>query len=354
MIEINTSLTRGRFNLEAELKLNSRVTGLFGPSGSGKSTLLNMVAGLVRPNRGKVLINGLPLFDSDAGINLPLHQRRIGLVFQDSRLFPHLTVKDNLEYGYRLLKKQEQIFSFKLITGMLELEKLLDQKPYQLSGGEKQRVALGRALLSSPRLLLLDEPLASLDSRLKDQILPFLKRVADEINIPMIYVSHSINEILYLTSNVAFIEDGRILAYGGFHEALHSEKVLQLAHSLGLENVLSVNAITHEDALGYSLVEHFGRQIVVPLIVPAKDTVTISIRASNIALSNRPIEGTTIQNQIAGTVVELRTVGSRVLVSIDIGSVILAEVSLKAIHELSIAPGTGVYCLIKAQSISVL
>jgi molybdate transport system ATP-binding protein len=355
MIEIKASLIRGRFSLEAELNLEQRVTGLFGPSGSGKSTLLNILAGLVRPTTGRILVNNLPLFDSDSGINVPIHQRRIGLVFQDSRLFPHRTVRGNLEYGFSLLSRQDRIFSFNLIVDMLELGRLLDQRPYQLSGGEKQRVALGRALLSSPRLLLLDEPLASLDNRLKDQILPFLKRVADEIKIPMIYVSHAINEILHLTPNIAFIENGKILAHGNFHEALHHKEALRLAHSLGLENVIQVKTIAHEASLSYTLTEHFGRKILIPLSkAEIGAPVSICVQASNIALSMKPVDGVTIQNQISGTVVAIESVGARVLVSVDIGSVIIAEVTEKAVQELQLKPGSNVQCLIKTQSIRIL
>lgn len=354
MIEINVSLSRPQFNLQAELNIDRRVTGLFGPSGSGKSTLLNMLSGLVRPDSGRILIDGVPLFDSVSGIDVAVHRRRVGLVFQDSRLFPHLTVKDNLEYGLKYLNKTQKMFSLSSIVELLELERLLAQKPHQLSGGEKQRVALGRALLSSPQLLLMDEPLASLDNRLKNQILPFLKRVTDEIQIPMIYVSHAINEILHLTPNIAFIEDGKILAHGNFHEVLHQKEALKLAHSLGLENVIKVHAIAHETAFGHTVAEHAGREILIPLSTAAAQPVTICIPASSIALSVRPIEGVTIQNQISGTIVAIETIGHRVLVSVDIGSVILAEVTIKAIHELKLECGAVIYCLFKTQSIRVL
>ncbi|CAG0960654.1 sulfate transport system ATP-binding protein [Methylophilaceae bacterium] len=355
MIEISASLLRPKFTLQAELKIDQRVTGLFGPSGSGKSTLLNILAGLVRPDHGSILVDQVPLFDSAAGIDVAVHRRHVGLVFQDSRLFPHMTVRGNLEYGLKRLKKSQQMFSLHLIVELLELERLLDQKPHQLSGGEKQRVALGRALLSAPRLLLMDEPLASLDSRLKNQILPFLKRITDEIHIPMIYVSHAINEILHLTPNIAFIEDGKILAHGNFHEILHQKEVLKLAHSLGLENVVEVHAMAHEASAGYTVAEHAGREMLIPLSTATIGRpVTICIPASSIALSAGPIERVTIQNQIPGVIVAIESIGHRVLVSVDIGSVILAEVTVKAIHELKLECGAAIYCLFKTQSIRVL
>lgn len=209
MIEVQARLERPNFELDVSLQLNHRVTAIFGPSGSGKSTLLNIIAGIIKPDSGRVVINGECLFDSRAHINQPIHARRIGLVFQDGRLFPHLNVEQNLSYALNFISADSQQFNFAHIVQLLEIGALLQQRPHQLSGGEKQRVALGRALLSSPRLLMLDEPLASLDDRLKNQILPFLKLIADEINIPMIYISHSKKEILQITDNFIHILNGK-------------------------------------------------------------------------------------------------------------------------------------------------
>ncbi len=211
MIEIQTKFKRQDFELDVLLQLNHRVTALFGPSGSGKSTLLSIIAGIIQPDSGQIVINGDCVFDDKKQINKPIHQRRIGLVFQDGRLFPHLTVENNLSYAMDFIPKAEQQFKLEEIVGLLEIEALLKRFPQQLSGGEIQRVALGRALLSSPRLLMLDEPLASLDERLKSQILPFLKLVADQINIPMIYISHSKQEIMQITDNLVDIHLGKII-----------------------------------------------------------------------------------------------------------------------------------------------
>ena len=210
MIEFYGQLKRGHFELNASLKLSERVTALFGPSGSGKSTLLAAIAGIIKPDQGHIAIDGVSLFDSHSGINIPIHQRKIGLVFQDSRLFPHLNVLQNLSYALNFVTPTHQQFNFDEIVRLLELDKLLTQAPHQLSGGEKQRVALGRALLSSPRLLMLDEPLASLDDRLKEQILPFLRLVAEEICIPMLYISHAKKEIKQITDNIAVIDSGKV------------------------------------------------------------------------------------------------------------------------------------------------
>ncbi len=211
MIEISVKLKRQDFELDVSLALSQRVTAIFGPSGAGKSTLLSVIAGISKPDQGRVVINGNAVFDSEKKINIPIHQRKIGLVFQDGRLFPHLNVEHNLTYPLKFIPEDAQQFKLKEIINLLEIDTLLNRRTHQLSGGEKQRVALGRALLSSPRLLMLDEPMASLDEALKSQILPYLKKVADEINIPMIYISHAKEEIMQITDNVIYINAGKIV-----------------------------------------------------------------------------------------------------------------------------------------------
>ena len=212
MLTLDTAYRRGGFSLQARLSFDHAVTGLCGPSGSGKSTLLGIIAGLIRPQLGSIRFGDEILFDAGRRIYVPAHRRHFGLVFQDGQLFPHLSVRSNLLYGHRHLQVSQRKFGLDAVVEMLELGNLLERRPRQLSGGEKQRVALGRAILFSPRMLLLDEPLASLDDSLKQQILPFMRRIRDEIGIPMIYVSHSREEISYLTRHCQFIEDGRLVA----------------------------------------------------------------------------------------------------------------------------------------------
>ncbi|MEZ0231653.1 MAG: molybdenum ABC transporter ATP-binding protein [Methylophilaceae bacterium] len=353
MIDIDMTLHRGGFTLDAKFNLSESVVGLFGPSGSGKSTLLSLMSGLVKPNSGHFVIDGERLFDSRLGINIPIHQRRVGLVFQESRLFPHISVRHNLLYGFNLLTQKDQRFGFDQIVELLELTSLLEHKPDQLSGGQKQRVALGRTLLTSPRLLLLDEPLAALDVRLKDQILPFLRRVKEEIQIPMVYVSHSIDEILYLTQYMAIIDQGKILGVGNFHEVMHDQRVLSLAHSLGLENVLHAIITEQHQALGYSIVQYGLQEICIPLSQGAVGRkVSLSVAASNVALSNKKLEHVTIQNQILGTITAIDTISHRALVSVDVGgNTIIAEISAKSIQDIDLKVGNKTYCLIKTQAI---
>lgn len=353
MIDFDFQRTQGNFNLQAKCMIDSPVMGLFGPSGAGKSTILGMIAGLIRPNAGHLILDGEYLFDTKLGIDIPLHQRRIGMVFQDSRLFPHLSVRDNLNYGFNLVPQKNRRLEFSQVVELLEIGQLLTQKPYQLSGGEKQRVTLGRALLTSPRLLLLDEPLASLDTRLKQQILPFLRRVKDEINIPMIYVSHAIDEILYLTSQLMIVDEGKLLANGSFNDIVYQPSVVAMASSLGLENVICAKVFRHDQEYGYTELKHCEQIIVIPLIaMGCGDTVTIVIAASNIALSLSVIENVTIQNQLRGVVREIKQIGYRVVVRVEIGDcLIAAEVTTKALHSLGISIGGTVYCLMKVQAI---
>lgn len=351
MIEIDVELTRPAFRLEARCSLNAVATGLIGASGAGKSTLLGLILGFINPDHGRIAIEDVCLFDRRRGINMPIHQRRVGMVFQDSRLFPHLNVRDNLLYGLRLQPKTEHRFEYSHIVDLLAIGHLQKHRAHQLSGGEKQRVALGRALLASPQLLLLDEPLASLDVHLKNQILPFLRRVKDDIRIPMVYVSHSINEVLYLTNQVAMIDQGRLLGVGEFHEIMHDDRMLALAHTLGLDNLVRGQVVEHDVEHGYSIMQLGEQQLHFPLTKDEPGTeVSISIPASSIALSKERLNGVTIQNQLVGTVTDVREVSARVLVTVDVGSTLLAEITRKGLQDLQIETGSRVYCLFKAQS----
>ncbi|HEY8085096.1 MAG TPA: molybdenum ABC transporter ATP-binding protein [Methylophilaceae bacterium] len=352
MFEFDIALDRGSFSLQAALKLEQPVVGLFGPSGSGKSTLLGILAGTVTPDRGRIVVNGRCILDTALHINIPIHQRRVGLVFQDSKLFPHLSVKRNLEYGLNLLPETDKRFAFDQIVDLLELQPLLQQRPNQLSGGEKQRVALGRALLASPELLLLDEPMASLDERLKGQILPFLRRVKEQTRVPMIYVSHSINEILDLTQQLAVIHNGAILAHGDFHDIITTDKVLSLANSLGLDNAVSVELTEKDSELGYCVAQCGDNLLLLPYSeLPVGSRFSVVIPASNIALAKKKISGTSIQNQIPGSVTAIRIVDHRALVTIDAGSILIAEITAKALRDMDIKVHDPVYCLIKTQAI---
>lgn len=215
MLSIDISKRLGEFTLDAAFESRGLVTGLFGPSGSGKTSLINMIAGLVAPDRGTIALDGEILDDTARRIHVPPHLRRIGYVFQDARLFPHLDVRRNLDYGRRMNRLVYSAAEETSVIDLLDIAHLLDRRPAQLSGGERQRIALGRALLAKPRLLLFDEPLGALDDTRKAEILPYLIRLRDEARAPMVYVSHDANEMRSIATHVVMLKQGRIAAQGG-------------------------------------------------------------------------------------------------------------------------------------------
>jgi molybdate transport system ATP-binding protein len=215
MLRVDIAKKLGDFSLEAAFTSEGRVTGLFGASGAGKTSLVNIIAGLLRPDRGVIALDDEVLDDTARSVHVPAHRRRIGYVFQDARLFPHMNVAQNLDYGRHMNGLAGDPAQNKRVTDLLDIGHLLDRRPGKLSGGERQRVALGRALLSKPRLLLLDEPLGSLDEGRKVEILPYLVRLRDEANVPMVYVSHDAAEMRQLATQIVTLRNGKVAALGG-------------------------------------------------------------------------------------------------------------------------------------------
>jgi molybdate transport system ATP-binding protein len=216
MLEVDVKGRMGSFSLEAAFTAPPGITGLFGPSGSGKTSLLKMIAGLVRPQSGRILISGVVLFDADKGVNLDPDKRRIGMVFQDARLFPHMNVTRNLDYA-AFLSRAKRNARFDEIVDVLDIRPLLLRMPKNLSGGERQRVAIGRALLAEPRILMLDEPLSSVDIGRREEILPYVKRLRDVANIPILHVSHDADEMMRLADTIVLMDKGRVTASGPAH-----------------------------------------------------------------------------------------------------------------------------------------
>jgi molybdate transport system ATP-binding protein len=215
VLTVDVEKRLGDFLLAARFETESGLTALFGPSGAGKTSLINMIAGLVAPDRGRIMYRGKVLFDAAGKVNLPPHRRQFGYVFQDGRLFPHLTVRGNLEYGRRMYRLKRDPGELERVVAMLDIAHLADRRPGKLSGGERQRVAIGRALLMRPQLLLLDEPLASLDAARKAEIMPYLERLRDEAGVPMLYVTHQADDARRLATTVVRVEAGRVAAVGG-------------------------------------------------------------------------------------------------------------------------------------------
>lgn len=354
MLHCDAILRRDRFTLAAQLECEAGVTGLFGHSGSGKSSLLGILAGLIRPHAGKIVLDGATLFDAERNVFVPPHRRRIGLVFQDSQLFPHYSVRGNLLYGYESLPPKDRRFRLEEIVELLALAPLLNAHPRQISGGEKQRVALGRSLLASPRLLLLDEPLASLDEGLKAQILPFLARVKRELDLPMIYVSHSLPEILYLTDRVAFMSGGRVVARGHLPDLLEGPEREGLG--LGRDNILALAVAAHDAQEGCTLGVLHGVRLALPF-KPELDigaTAYISVHRGEIALARTRVDGLSIQNQLPGRIAEIVRDDGSVQVRVDVGTTLWAEITPRAWRGLELNVGDAVHCLIKTRSIAYL
>ncbi len=320
------SFRQGDFTLTAKLDCWNNALGIFGPSGCGKSTLIRAIAGLIRPDSGYLELNGDVLFDSSTGEWVPPHRREIGVVFQDARLFPHWSTGQNLRAGCQELEGSG-MFSFNYIVKLLELRPLLKRSVNDLSGGEKQRVALGRALLAHPRLLLLDEPVSGLDAGLKEQILPFLARVHQELHLPCIMVSHYLPEILQLTDRLVLMKNGKICGQGTLDGLVAQREAFEMMRRAGLMSSVSLQ------------VEG----------IP----VRAGIRPDEIMLANHPVTGLSARHRKQGTVARLIDHGSTVLCLIDTAEDrLMADVTPAAICELNLKEGSTVWCFFKAGALN--
>ncbi len=354
MLELDVEVSRGAFDLHAGFRSQAPIAALFGRSGSGKTTLVHAIAGLVRPSRGRIVIGGRTLFDSQRGIDLPTEKRRVGYVFQDALLFPHLDVRANLAYGERLTPPTERFVDRERVLALLGIGALLDRRPASLSGGEKQRVAIGRALLSSPRLLLLDEPLAALDGARKAEILAYIELLRDELRLPMVYMSHAIEEVTRLADHVVVLGDGRVLAEGDVASVFARPELAAIAGRFEAGAVIDARVLRHDAAYELTVLGFRGGELAVPnLAALPGEPVRVRIRARDVSLAlERPLRAS-IQNVLAASV---RSVGGEfgaiVDVSLDVaGTTLVARVTRKAVAELELAPGTRVFALVKAVSI---
>jgi len=354
VLTLNVSRRLVPFTLEVNVQCRYSATAVYGPSGAGKTTLLNLVAGLMRPDEGEITIAGEVLFSSEKGIDLPPEKRRIGYVFQDDLLFPHLSVEANLRYGYDLLSPAERRFEPGRIVDLLEMGPLLARRPRSLSGGERQRVALGRALLASPRLLLMDEPLASLDQGLKSRIIPYLRHIRADLGIPILYVSHSVAEILEITGQVVILDRGRVVAQGDFFKIAHRPEVLPLVEEHGFENVLPVEIVAADSASGVCRARFGNQELKIPYCErPVGSRIFAGMRADDIILSRRRPRGLSIRNTMEGRITAISRVRGKELVYVDVGRRIAAKLTPEAIAELELKVGDQVFCLIKTHSIRI-
>jgi molybdate transport system ATP-binding protein len=323
------------------------VTALFGPSGAGKTTVVNAIAGLFRPDEGRIAIDGRVVLDTRAGVFVPPQRRRTGYVFQDTRLFPHMSVADNLRFGWRRAAAPASESEIAHVTELLGLGHLLVRAPRTLSGGEKGRVALGRALLSSPDILLLDEPLAALDAARRAEILPYLERLRDETKLPMIYVSHAVDEVARLADGIVAIRGGRVEAQGSVFDLLTT-----LDRGVGtLGAVLDAHIVTHRAEDGLSVLGFDGGQLIVPQIAAATGRrVRVRIRAEDIMLAREEPRAISANNVLPAVTSALRDAeGGQANVQLACGPTrLVARITRASAARLALAPGVPVFAIIKS------
>lgn len=341
------------FSLDVAFEAPKGVTALFGRSGSGKTTVVNAVAGLLRPDSGRIALDETVLLDIAGGIFLPPHRRRLGYVFQEGRLFPHLTVRQNLRYG-QWFARATQRMDFGRVVDLLGLGALLDRHPSLLSGGEKQRVAIGRALLSAPAMLLMDEPLASLDAPRKAEILPWLERLRDETHLPILYVSHALPEVARLATTIVLLEGGRVLRSGPVAEILSDPDV---APALGIREAgaLLTARIAAQEPDGLTRLDSSAGPLWLPKIarqVGAK--VRVRIAAQDVMLARTRPEGISALNVLPVTIAALRSdEGASALVQLSAGEDrILARITRRSLATLQLAEGDRLFAVIKSVSVA--
>jgi molybdate transport system ATP-binding protein len=344
------------FHLNVDLDLpTSGITAIYGPSGSGKTTLLRCLAGLERTAHGFLQFGNDVWQDESLGLCQPLHERPIGYVFQEPRLFPHYNVRSNLLYGYKRIPPEARRITLDQVVDILGIGHLLERRIHKLSGGEQQRVAIGRALLTSPKLLLLDEPLASLDIQRKQELLPFIYRLHTELHIPVMYVSHAITEILQLADRVILLKEGHVVGVGALNEVLTS---MSLRGSFGTHRigaVLDAHVVTHEPHYGLSQLEFKGQSLFVPLQpVTVGQPVRVHILSNDVSLVvGRTDSPTSVLNILEATVVEVRDITeSSVDVRLDIGAPLVASITRKSLATLGLKPGQRVFAHIKAVALN--
>ena len=354
-ISVDLQKSFGTFELDASFAVPAGVTALFGPSGSGKTTIAHALAGLVRADRACIEVAGTVLEDSASGLWLPPHRRGIGLVFQDARLFPHLTVRENLLYSRRFAKSHTLgAVAFDQIVEILGIEALLSRRTGVLSGGEAARVAIGRALLSQPRLLVLDEPLASLDAPRRADILPYLERLRDEVKIPMLYVSHAIDEVARLATNLIILDGGRVRRVGPTTDVLSDP---DFAHVFGGRDVgalLNAKVLRHHDDGLTELSVSAGRLFLPKVDLAIGADLRLRIPAQDVILASARPEGLSALNILPCVVTRIDPgIGASALLQLRAGKdLILARITRRSVEVLGLRPGTECYAVVKSVAVA--
>ena len=356
VIEIQKRLSEA-FVLDAAFAIPAGFTVLFGPSGSGKTTILRAIAGLTRPDGGRIVVGGTTLFDGDSAVDLPVQQRRAGYVFQQLALFPHLSVRGNIAYGLHAVPATEIRNRVGAIAESFHIEHLLDRKPDQISGGERQRTALARALVADPSILLLDEPLSALDHAIQARILDDLRRWNERRKIPALYVTHSHREAYEIGERVIALEHGRIVAAGTSHEVLDRPSHRMLASLAGFENIFGAEVTERAANDGTMRCRLDGSQteLEVPLTEHQRgDRITVAVRAGDVMLAASEPRGISARNTLRGHLLDFTRQGPTVVATVDSGAPFVVHVTPSAAQALQLRPGSEVWLIIKTYSCRVL
>ncbi|MCK3686422.1 molybdenum ABC transporter ATP-binding protein [Maribellus sp. YY47] len=358
ILKFDIKLQRKEFLLDVQATISSGITGVYGPSGHGKTSLLNSVAGLIKPDSGCITICDEKVFDSKKKINLPVQKRNVGYVFQDIRLFPHLTIEKNLKYGIK--KGVAAEIDFKGVVDILQVEHLLAKKPSECSGGEKQRIAIGRALLSGARILLMDEPFSAVDVNLRNNIIPFLKAINLRFKIPMLVVSHDLPDLLSLTSDLLLLKDGKVKALGRFQDLILDETNLEIMKGAGLYNVFDLCVFETLPSRGMVLLRSktsdFQVQVLPQMLngeVKKGVPVKVLIRPEDISIALYPIDHISLRNQLKGTIEKIFSRNGLSFCLVEAGEKVLVEITEASRKNMQLEVGKTVYCLFKSAALKI-
>jgi molybdate transport system ATP-binding protein len=351
MLSVAITHRLGAFTLDVAFEVEDGLTALFGRSGAGKTSLVNAIAGLIRPDQGRVEVDGVVLTDTASRIFVPPHRRRVGYVFQEGRLFPHLNVRQNLVYGRWFAPKAAGGGDFDQVIGLLGIEHLLTRRPANLSGGEKQRVAIGRALLARPRLLVMDEPLAALDEGRRHEIFPYIERLRDEMRVPIVYVSHSIAEVSRLATTLVVLSDGEVAAIGPTAQVMSRLDLFPLTGRAEAGAILSTQVAGHDRAFGLTILKTAAGELRIPhLDLPVGTMLRVRIRARDVMIALSPPEGLSALNVLPGTVAEIAA-GDGPIVQLRLdcaGEALIARLTRRSVNTLGLIPGLKVHAVIKS------
>ena len=345
LLDVDLEKDFGEFRCRIAFSLTSEKCGVFGPSGSGKTSLMHMLAGLLQPDSGRIKLNALTLFDRKAGINLPPEARRVGVVFQHAHLFPHMSVKKNLFYGFNRIPVQQRNISPDQLIRVLQIEQLLDRSVAKLSGGERQRVALGRTILACPHLILLDEPLAGLDGMLKYQIIPHLRRVFAEFSIPMLFISHSLQEMRMMTEEVLVMNHGLV------QKQIATEELARTSHGSGGRGYTNLLRLESPNDLGKLLSYQWGEVSLMLVKTNDPSAGEFALNSRDILLFKKHPEATSARNMLPCIVRNTYQTDWLVGVELDCrGNTLIAEIVPQSLDELDIRPGSEIVAVFKASA----